>query len=224
MKEQNFSIPLAIIAAGFIIAIALVFAKSSGPKEAAVITAGEPQDKIDIKLTNDDHILGNLQAKIKIVEFSDLECPFCKNFHSVMQQVVNDYDGQVAWIYKHFPLDSLHPKARKEAEATECAAEQGKFWEYTDRLLEITPSNNGLDLDQLPQIAEELNLDLAQFNACLDSEKYAGKIEDHYRQAVQAGAAGTPYSVLIDENGDTQAINGALPYSSIQIMIDSVLK
>src|SRR3989338_2531696 len=100
------------------------------------------------ELTDRDHLRGDPKATVKVVEFSDLECPFCKNFHRTMQQVMSEYSGQVAWVYRHFPLDSLHSKARKEAEASECAAELGGndgFWAYVDKLFEITPSNNGLD-------------------------------------------------------------------------------
>lgn len=95
-----------------------------------------------------EHLRGDPKATVKIVEFSDLECPFCKRFHLTMQQVMEEYSGKVAWVYRHFPLDSLHSKARKEAEATECAAElagNDGFWAYIDKLFEITPSNNGLD-------------------------------------------------------------------------------
>src|SRR6185436_7093141 len=78
-------------------------------------------------VTEKDHILGNPNAEVIMVEYSDLECPFCKEFHSTLRRVMNEYgkDGKVAWVYRHFPIDSLHPKARKEAEATECAAELG---------------------------------------------------------------------------------------------------
>ena len=99
-------------------------------------------------VSSDDHILGNVNAKIIIVEYSDLECPFCKMFHNTMHQVVEKNNGDVAWIYRHYPIPQLHPKAFHEAEATECAWEQGGnsvFWKYTDKIFEITPSNNGLD-------------------------------------------------------------------------------
>lgn len=99
-------------------------------------------------ISENDHILGNIDAKIIIVEYSDLECPFCKVFHNTMHQVVKKYSGEVAWVYRHFPISGLHPKAFREAEATECAWEQGgneMFWKYMDKLFEVTPSNNGLE-------------------------------------------------------------------------------
>ncbi len=113
---------------------------------------GEPGTK-DITLdpvTEKDHIYGNPAADLLLVEYSDLECPFCKRFHETMTQVMKEYGdtGKVAWVYRHFPLDSIHSKARHEAEATECAGELGgkdKFFEYLNKLMEITPSNNQLD-------------------------------------------------------------------------------
>lgn len=103
-------------------------------------------------IATDEHLFGNPDAEIVIVEYSDLECPYCKMFHEVMHQVVAEEGGEVAWIYRHFPMPSLHPMAFLEAEATECAWEQGSneaFWKYTDKLFEITPSNNGLQRSQL---------------------------------------------------------------------------
>ena len=100
----------------------------------------------------DEHILGNANAKIVIVEYSDLECPFCKVFHNTMHQVVEKSNGDVAWVYRQYPIPQLHPKAFHEAEATECAWEQGgnkAFWKYIDKLFEITTSNNGLDESRL---------------------------------------------------------------------------
>lgn len=101
-------------------------------------------------VTSTDHIKGSISAPVKIVEYSDLECPFCKMFHATLQEVVSDpaYKDKVAWIYRHFPLTQLHSKAPREAEATECAAEIGGndgFWKFVDKLNEITPANNRLD-------------------------------------------------------------------------------
>lgn len=98
-----------------------------------------------------EHILGNMSGDIVIVEYSDLECPFCKNFHGTMHQVI-DTDPNVAWVYRHYPIPQLHQKAFKEAVATECAWAQGgndAFWKYTDMIYKITPSNDGLEVAEL---------------------------------------------------------------------------
>ncbi len=97
-------------------------------------------------VSGDDHITGNAASNIVVVEYSDLECPFCKVFHQTMRQVIEAED--VAWVYRHYPIPQLHAKAFHEAEATECAWEQKGnegFWKYTDKLFELTPSNDGFD-------------------------------------------------------------------------------
>jgi len=88
-------------------------------------------------VTQDDWIKGDKNAPISIVEYSDIDCPFCKRHHPTLDQLVEEYDGQVNWVYRHFPLDQLHPDARKKAEASECAGDQGgneAFWEFLDLL------------------------------------------------------------------------------------------
>jgi protein-disulfide isomerase len=102
-------------------------------------------------VNTDDHILGNKDAQIIIVEYSDFECPFCKVFHKTMHEVV-EKNSDIAWVYRHYPIVQLHPNASREAEASECAWEQkgnDGFWKYADKLFEITPSNNGLLESQL---------------------------------------------------------------------------
>lgn len=86
-------------------------------------------------VSDEDHILGAKNATITIVEYSDLECPFCRRFHPTMQQVLKEYDGKVRWVYRHFPLTQIHPSAQAMALASECAAEQGKFWEMIDEIM-----------------------------------------------------------------------------------------
>ena len=107
---------------------------------------------IDIRpISKDDHITGNPNAKIVIVEYSDLGCPFCKIFHETMHQAVKE-NADIAWVYRHYPITQLHPQAFRQAEATECAWEQGgnvAFWAYTDMLYKITPSGGSLDDKEL---------------------------------------------------------------------------
>lgn len=235
--NSNLMIPGAILLSGILIAGAVIYSSGSGGGTntggAAIGDADRalPQAPGAVEnlkpVTKDDHIRGDIDAPIKIVEFSDLECPFCKRFHATMQQVMTEYDGKVAWVYRHFPLDAIHSKARKEAEATECANELGgndAFWAYMDRIFEITPSNNRLELDQLPQIAEDVGLDRVKFQKCLDSGKYADHIADDLQDGTNSGARGTPYSVLIGPDGEKAVISGAQPYSSVKQIIDLVLK
>ena len=201
----------------------------------AVKTADTKSDKNEITIepvSAEDHILGNPKAPIMIVEFSDTECPFCKNFHQTMHKVIDTYGktGKVAWVYRHFPIDGLHSKARKESEATECAAELGGndgFWKYLDSLYKKTPSNNDLDMSLLPLIAEEIGLNKTDFEKCLGSGKYADKIERSVQDATTAGGQGTPYTVIITKYEKIPISEGAIPFSggpvNMKIIIDDLI-
>jgi len=226
---QKFGIPLSIIVAGGLIATALYFSSEKTPSATAPMpdtVSATGMREVD----ETDHILGNPNAELVIVEYSDTECPFCKQFHNTMKQIMDVYgkDGKVAWVYRHFPIDQLHPEARKQAEATECANELGgpeKFWAYTNRLYEITPSNNGLAASQLPVIAKDVGLDVTAFNECLSSGRHAAKVEAHYQDGLKAGARGTPYSLIVSKkDGSKVPINGAQPYASLASTLDLLLK
>lgn len=225
---QNLTIPIAIVIAGVIIAGALYFTKgTSAPSQKP--TENEPTTANVAPVTPNDHILGNPDALIVVVEYSDTECPFCKNFHQTMNQIMDEYgkDGKVAWVYRHFPLDQIHSRADKEAEATECAFEQGgneMFWKYINRIFEITPSNNNLDPAQLPKIAGELGLDKAKFESCLASGGFAAKVESMFQSGLAAGVQGTPQSFIITKkDGKTYALEGAQPYATVKSVIEAAL-
>ena len=180
-------------------------------------------------ISAEDHILGNPNAPIKIIEYSDFECPFCKTFHQTMNQIVKEYGagGQVAWVYRHFPLDNIHSKADKEAEASECAAELGgneAFWAYTEKIFEVTPSNNGLDPAFLPQIAKEIGLNQEKFKECLNSGKYTAKVEADYQNGLSIGVEGTPFSVIALSSGKMFPIEGSQPYEQIKGIVELFLQ
>lgn len=224
-KYKEFFVPGAIVIAGIAIAVA-VFA-TGGLNIPAQTGSEKPSENGNTaqaapSVTASDYIRGNPDAPITIVEFSDLECPFCKRFHLTVQQALVEYGDQVRWVYKHFPLDAIHPKSDKEAEASECAGELGgneKFWAYIDRVFEITPSNNGLDLNLLPQIAKDLGLDQKAFESCLNSGKYAEKVESQYQEGIRLGVNGTPGTFV-----NAVPVRGALPYANFKAIIEAELQ
>ena len=237
MEKNNFTIPAAIIVAGALIAGALFITRggTAAAKKDNTQDVGQPnlEDIVLRPVDDKDHIYGDPNAPVKIVEYSDTECPFCKSFQPTMQQIMNDYgkDGKVAWVYRHFPLykgqSPLHPKAEKEAEATECVNELGgadKFWQYLNKIYEITPSNNGLDPAKLPELAVQLGINQKDFESCLNSGRYTQKISDSYDEALAAGANGTPYSVAVTKDGKKVPISGAQPYQAVKAVIDTLLK
>ncbi len=171
-----------------------------------------------------DHIRGDKDAKVTVVTYTDFECPFCKQFHTTMAQVMQKYGKDLRMVYRHFPLDQLHAQARTEANASECAAEQGKFWEFTDIVFQRTTSNDGLDLAKLPDYAKEAGVkDAAKFATCLENNTYASKVQEDELDGQGAGAQGTPYSIILGPNGEKVPLNGAYPIAQVEQIIDSLL-
>lgn len=231
-------IPISIIIAGALVAGA-IYMTSKAP--ATVKNSGTASQQVADALkgevapvTDADHIRGNKNAKVVIIDYSDYECPFCKVFHESVKKIFDEYskDNQVAWVYRHFPLD-IHPKARTEAEGAECANELGgseAFWSFTDNLYSITPSNNQLDLKELGNIADKIGLDKAKFQACVDSGKYKTKIEEQTQAALKAGGTGTPYTVIMIGDQSIPLVDaqgrglGALPYASLKSIVEQFIK
>ncbi len=235
-QGSTMMVPAAIVIAGALIAGAVYFGSQ---RDASGVTSPAEARQEEAKLlaaldtmtpvTSDDHIRGNPDAPVKIVEYSDTECPFCKNFHATMQEVMKEYgaSGKVAWVYRQFPLVQLHSKAPKEAEATECANELGgpdAFWAYLDRLFEVTPSNDGLDMAELPKIARYVGLDEGKFNACLALGAQAKRVEEDANNAMATGGNGTPWSIVVAKNGKKYPLSGAQPYASVKELIERALQ
>jgi protein-disulfide isomerase len=172
-----------------------------------------------------DHVRGPANAKITFVEYSDFECPFCKRHAPTIDSVLSKYKNDVKFVYRHFPL-SFHPKAQKLAEGSECAAELGgndAFWKYHDAVF-AKDSVEDLGADQLPAFAKTLGLNEAKFKACLDSGKHAQYIADQEQGGIDAGVQGTPGNFLIlNSNGETQDISGAVPEATLTSAIDALL-
>ena len=236
-QKNTLAMPIAVVIAGVLIAGAVIYGggktpsnnRATAPQQQPVQAEQTGNLEQMKQISASDHIRGDLNAPVKIVEYSDTECPFCKRFHDTMQQVVSEYgkSGKVAWVYRHFPLTQLHSKAPKEAEATECASELGgqeKFWAYVDRLFAVTPSNNNLDPAELPKIAQYVGLDINKFNTCLSSGKYAKHIEDDVQNAQATGGNGTPWSIVISKSGKKYPLSGAQPYATVKQLIELALQ
>ena len=175
-----------------------------------------------------DHILGNPNAPISLIEYSDYECPFCKRFHETAKAIMKAYDGKINWVYRHFPLPFHNPGAEKEAEASECVNELGgndAFWKYTDAVYERTKSNgNGFPLNQLGPLAKELGLDEKQFTQCYESGKYAARVKEDLDEGVKIGVAGTPANIILNnQTGQVVLKTGAQPFAAFKPEIDKMI-
>lgn len=177
----------------------------------------------------DDHIRGNPEAIISLVEYSDFECPFCKRFHPSAAQLVDNNGGKVNWVYRHFPLDFHNPGAQKQAEASECAAKLGgneAFWRYADLIYARTTSNGtGFPVNNLVPLAVEIGLDEKPFKQCLESEEMRERVERDYENGVLSGISGTPGNIFVNnKTGQVIAAAGALPVQRLQRIVDELLK
>jgi protein-disulfide isomerase len=153
-------------------------------------------------------------APVEIIEFSDFQCPFCVNAFPTVKQVLEAYGDRIRFIYRHYPLAN-HPRARPAAEASQCAAEQGKFWQFHDMLF---GDQSRLGDEDFKQHAVQLGLDTARFNDCVDSHKYRAEIDTDIRAGDEAGVSGTPAFYI---NG--RMLSGAQPFEAFKRIIDEEL-
>jgi protein-disulfide isomerase len=199
-------------------------------------TAPLPEPSIGpVKVSlDDDPVLGDKNAPVTLVEFSDYECPFCKRHYdqTYLQLKTNYIDkGKVKLVYRDLPLSFHDPMATTEAIAANCARDQGgdsAYFKFHDTIFEKTTSNgNGLTKDQLYQFATDQGLNQANFKACLDSEKFKDEVSKDLADAGNAGATGTPSFIIGKSTGaeiEGKLIVGAQPYSVFQAEIDILLQ
>lgn len=171
-------------------------------------------DRVEVAEGDGSPAKGPAGAPVTLIEFSDFECPFCSRVVPAVDQVVATYGDQVRVVFRQFPLN-IHPRAPKAAEASLCAADQGKFWEMHDALF---AAQRDLAIEQLKAKAAGLGLDAAQFDSCLDSGKHAAKVAADMADGQRAGVSGTP---AIFVNG--RFINGAVPFETLAKVIDDEL-
>lgn len=227
--NQNIAIPVAIVVAGAIIAAALFFAGRTaapigGPGAA---TTGDPNSVP--RVSQDDHILGNPDAPIVVIEYSDIECPFCKQFHLTMKQIMSEYGdtGQVAWVYRNFPLAQLHPNAPRLAEAAECVADIGgnqTYWNFLDELFAIAPGNTQFPMGRLNEAVGNVGVNVQQFESCLSAGTFRTRVENQFNDAVRAGGQGTPHNIIVTRAGSVIPVPGAQPYSQMRSIIETIIQ
>lgn len=177
--------------------------------------------------TERDHVYGNPDATVSLIEYSDFECPYCKRFHPTAKELVDASDGEVNWVYRHFPLNFHNPGAQQQAEASECAAELGgndAFWAYTDAIYERTSSGgDGFPQSQLAPLAKELGMDQAAFQECLDSGRHEDRVKEDLAEGVRIGINGTPGNILLNnETGKAVQRAGAQPLGALKQAVEQL--
>lgn len=223
-RAQNpYLVPGAIVVAGIIIAVAIIFTPGLSQQR---VGGGDSADDASAVLPVDeaDHVLGTDSPDLYLIEYSDYQCPYCERFHNTVKDLLASYDGKVSWVYRHFPLESIHPEAEPAAEASECIAELGgneAFWKFTDQ---IFVDQSALSSDRYKEIARSLSIDEAAFSQCLDSKKYTERVQRDLENGVSLGGNGTPFNVLLTKDGKFVSFAGALPKEQVKVLIDKQLR
>jgi protein-disulfide isomerase len=197
---------------------AVVVADAGNTNPTADIAADTNQGVVPVA-SESDYVRGDEDAPITMIMYSDFECPYCNRFYDTMVEVMDNYDGQVRWIYRHFPL-SFHTNAQSAAEAAECAGVQGKFWEMADLLSE---NYSSLGSDAYNTYASQLGLNTSEFATCMDEGTYESKVKTQAQGGITAGVTGTPGTFIISADGDAIPVKGALPYDTIAGYLDTLL-
>jgi protein-disulfide isomerase len=233
-KGFNFDkhfLPLSILFAAVLISSSILYVNLKGPAAAQqgnIINVG-PNKAADDKpvsvSTDDDPVLGKSDAPVTIIEFSDFQCPFCRAFwEDTLPLIKKNYidTGKVKFVYRDYPLDN-HPAAMPSALAAECADDQGKYWEYHDKIF-AEQAKKGVNTisysaTDLKKWAAEIKLNTVTFNTCLDAQTHKAEVEKDFQDGVAAGVNGTPGFYV---NGIP--VRGALPYESFKTLIEAELK
>jgi protein-disulfide isomerase len=184
--------------------------------QGQVVVRLSPPPAIRVEVSTDGApIRGAVDAPVTIVEFSDFECPFCKQTHPTLKQLLERYPGKVRLAYRDFPLDSIHPQARRAAEAARCAGDQKKFWEYHDVLFTQSPQ---LAIEDLRRYAGQVGLDVKKFEACLAAGVHKAGVQRDLDEGNRLGVTGTPAFFI---NG--RSLTGAQPLEAFARLIEQEL-
>jgi protein-disulfide isomerase len=195
---------------------------ATGTTNTGTGTAPTPSGTL-AEVQKDEHIRGDVnKAKVVMIEYSDFQCPFCERHHPNLQKIADEYGDQIAWVYRHFPLTSIHPNAEPAALASECASEQGKFWEFADAMFAGQTANLEADAASATafetKTAKDLGLNMTKYNDCVSSKKYQAVVDSDAASGDDAGVTGTPATFI---NGTM--VSGAVPYATLKQMVDTAI-
>ncbi len=206
---------------------------AAAPREnqpAAAADAGSEQAALrQMPAVNEnDHKQGAQNPVVTLVEYSDYDCPFCNRVHPTLERIVEEYPNQVAWVYRHYPLDALHPTARTAAEVSECVAKYGsndKFWELTDEIFTRIQSDTSItQTENLYALVSEIGVNRSRVEACVESEEMADVVESQFQGGNSAGVRGTPAVMIVPQSGDYELMAGAQPYEAFMEVLEPLLK
>ncbi len=223
-SRSKWLIPIAILIAGSIVAVATYSIRLG---TMAIPEGGKPTAVTPV--TPSDHIIGNPEAPVRIVLYSDIDSEHSKAFQATLAQLMSQYasGGKVAWVYRHFPLTTVHANSLRHALAAECAASLGApdaFWRFIDLLNVGAPGSAEFDPKNYGGVITQLGIPEESFNVCLTSGRFAGRVRADTHNALEAGAEGAPYTVILIQGQEPISINGALPYAALKEVVDRAIQ
>jgi protein-disulfide isomerase len=231
-QKSSPALPIAIIFGFAMIALAIFITNKNAvtpviavndTQETNTTKEGEPRP-----VTQTDNIRGNPNAPILMIEYSDYDCPFCSQYNFTMNKIMDEYGitGQLAWVYRQFPIAELHPNSPKISEAALCVGDIGgneAFWTFSDLIYEKRDDNEMTNVTKLPQYAETAGVSQEKYIECMESGRMKDEVISQIEDGFNSGARGTPYTVLIV--GNQQAvINGAQPYDVVKGIVDNLVE
>ena len=216
-------IPIAIVAAGIILALSVYVVRST-----AVLGVPEGDVSALREVSDEDHIIGNPAAPVVIIEYADIDSSYAKSFQATMEQLMTEYapGGQVAWVYRHFPLIDQHRNSMTHAEAAECAASLGgpdSFWRFISLVQTLAPGNQQFSPSRYETVIAGLGIDQARFTECMAAHPFRNRVSNDISNAIAIGAEGSPYTVIIIRGEKVIPIDGALPYDAMKKVIQEAI-
>lgn len=225
-KKVEFTPAMAILAAGGLIALSILFTNYfPGPGAAAQQiensdTAPEVAANVPA-VSNKDHYFGSITAPIALIEYSDFQCPYCSMVYPTLKRIVEESNGKIVWVHRNLPLESIHPQARPAALAAECVADElgnDAFWKFADTVMN---NQSKMSPQYYASIAAGLGANAQTFASCVATEKFGSRIDAESADAQASGGRGTPFTIIAG-NGVQVPVSGALPYAQFKAVIQAV--
>lgn len=179
-------------------------------------------------IEKNDHVRGNSQAKITLIEYSDFNCSYCQEFHLIIKQLLEKYPDKVKWVYRHYPLQKVHSDSIMIDSTAECVAKIGgeeAFWNFTDKLYEKMKNNSqSKSFDNLLIIAEDLNLNSNNIKECVETRRFDTLIKEKADLASRAGINVTPYSFISNDSQEVKILPGTIDLDNLSNLIEKMLQ
>jgi len=221
-NQGSYALPISVVTTGLLIAVAIFWTSTAGSSSLPDTQSGT-NPAANFRLPDEsDHVRGAADAKVSIVEFSDLECPFCARIHPTLNRIVNENED-VKWVFRHFPLSTIHSRALSAAIASECIAQLGgndNFWSFVDSAF---ANQSQLGDAWYRERAASFGIDAQAFASCVNDKSIVADIQTDLDEATGNGGRGTPYVVVVSPSGRLLPFSGALPYEQIQTVIAQAL-